>query len=195
MASAAKQASERPGTARSVDAVGQPLGMSVLCCVAGTLIRTPQGEVMAEDLHPGDLILTLDNGPQPLCRVTQHRHAAPAELAPICIRAGTLGPHATVFVSPDARIMIRDSLAALLFGDAEVLVSARDLINGGSVTGMAGGLVDYVRLGFAAPQLIYAHGLVTASLLPVEVKPTRVVTGLRRILQPFEAQVLMTAAA
>ncbi|MGB4828605.1 MAG: choice-of-anchor L domain-containing protein, partial [Paracoccaceae bacterium] len=39
---------------------------SVPCFVAGTLIRTPDGDVPVETLHPGDLVLTMDDGPQPL---------------------------------------------------------------------------------------------------------------------------------
>ncbi len=39
---------------------------SVPCFVAGTLIRTPDGDVPIESLRPGDLVLTLDDGPQPL---------------------------------------------------------------------------------------------------------------------------------
>ena len=39
---------------------------SVPCFVAGTMIRTPRGEVPIETLQPGDLVITRDDGAQPL---------------------------------------------------------------------------------------------------------------------------------
>lgn len=161
---------------------------ALFSCIAGTLIRTTSGEVPVEDLRPGDLICTHDAGPAPLQSVQMTQVEALGDLAPICIRAGTLGPHGTLFVAPQHRIMICDSLAALLFGAPEVMVAARDLVDGRSVTLMQGGLIDYVQLTFQTPQVIFAHGLATASFhatLPSQ----------RRMLQRFEAQVLMTAAA
>ena len=158
---------------------------ALFSCIAGTLIRTPLGEIPVEDLRPGDLISTADHGPQPLRQTCLTQAEAQGDFAPVCIYAGTLGPHGTLFVAPQHRIMIRDSLAALLFGAPEVMVAARDLVNGRSVTLMQGGLVDYVELGFDAPQVIFAHGLATGSFQAAGC----------RLLRPFEAQVLMTAAA
>jgi hypothetical protein len=42
-------------------------------------------------------------------------------------------------VSPFHRVLIRDSLAELLFGEAEVLVAAKDLVNDHSVRAVPGG--------------------------------------------------------
>lgn len=166
-------------------AVATPTISARFTCIAGTLIRTPSGDIAVDDLRPGDLICTADNGPQPLTLVQSVQVEALGDLAPVCIRAGTLGPHGTLFVAPQHRILIRDSLATLLFGAAEVMVAARDLVDGRLVTLMQGGLVDYVELGFEGPHVIYAHGLPTASIQP----------GPGRMLRRFEAQVLMTAAA
>ena len=174
----------RAGTTHTI----QPKTTSIVAlfsCIAGTLIRIPSGETLVEDLRPGDLICTADHGPQPLRSIRSAQVEAQGDLAPVCIRAGALGPHGTLFVAPQHRIMIRDSLATLLFGAPEVMVAARDLVDGRSVTLMQGGLVDYVELGFDGPQVIFAHGLPTASIQP----------GKCRLLRRFEAQVLMTAAA
>lgn len=139
---------------------------SIPCFVAGTLIRTPQGEVAVEDLQPGDLVLTHDDGPQPLRWIGRRQVAATGNLAPIRIRAGTFGAHGTLKVSPQHRILLRDSLAELLFGEAEVLVAAKDSVNDRSVTVCAGGTVDYVHLLFDRHQVIYSEGLATESFLP-----------------------------
>lgn len=189
---------------------------SIPCFVAGTRILTPNGEVAVECLREGDLVLTHDDGPQPLRWIGQRRVPAVGALAPIHIRAGTFGDHRSLKVSPQHRILVRDSLAELLFGDAEVLVAAKDLVNGRSVRVKEGGEVDYVHLLFDRHQVIYSAGLATESFLPgpqssqgfegdtveeisaifPEIDPR---TGqgysasARRTLKRFEAQVLINA--
>ncbi|WP_172298581.1 Hint domain-containing protein [Pseudoruegeria sp. HB172150] len=139
---------------------------TVPCFVAGTLIRTPAGEVPAETLRPGDLVLTQDNGPQPLRWIGRRRVAAIGKFAPIRIAAHTFGTHRTLMVSPQHRILIRDTMAELLFGEGEVLVPALHLLNGRTVTRVEGGTVDYVHLLFDAHQVVISEGLPSESFLP-----------------------------
>lgn len=139
---------------------------SIPCFVAGTRIATPKGDVPVEDLQLGDMVLTQDDGPQPLRWSGTREVAAIGDFAPILIRAGTFGAHDDVQVSPLHRILIRDSLAELLFGDAEVLVAAKDLINDHSVTRLTGGSVTYVHLMFDRHQVVFSEGLATESFLP-----------------------------
>lgn len=139
---------------------------SIPCFVAGTLILTPEGEVPVESLLPGDLVMTHDEGPQPLRWIGQRQVAAEGAFAPVRIRAGTFGNHRTLRVSPQHRVLVRDSLAELLFGEAEVLVSAKDLVNDRSITVESGGMVDYVHLLFDRHQVVYSEGLATESFLP-----------------------------
>lgn len=191
---------------------------TVPCFVAGTLIRTPEGEVPVETLRPGDLVLTRDDGPQPLRWIGQRRVAAEGALSPVHIRADSFGAHRALTVSPQHRILIRDALAELLFGEAEVLVAAKDLVNGRSVRQVEGGTVDYVHLLFDRHQVVWSEGLATESYLPGPMTDSafdaaalgelRAIfpdfdaqTGegygpaARRTLRHFEARVLMTAAA
>jgi hypothetical protein len=191
---------------------------SVPCFTAGTRILTPTGLVPVESLTPGDLVTTKDDGPQPLRWIGRRRVAAEGNFAPILISAGSLGAHHDLLVSPLHRVLIRDSLAELLFGEGEVLVAARDLVNGHSIRRMEGGHVDYLHLMFDRHQVVYSEGLETESFLPgpqisnlfeaeilneicsifPEIDPT---TGAgyspaaRRTLRPFEAQVLVGAKA
>lgn len=138
----------------------------VPCFVAGTLIETPQGLAPVESLRPGDLVMTQDDGPQPLRWSGQRRVAATGALAPVLIRAGTFGEHGNLLVSPLHRIVVRDGLNELLFGEPEVLIAARDLVNGRSVVVREGGYVDYVHLMFDRHQVVFAEGLATESFLP-----------------------------
>ncbi|SEN15021.1 Hint domain-containing protein [Pseudorhodobacter antarcticus] len=139
---------------------------SIPCFVAGTAILTPDGEVAVESLLPGDLVMTHDDGAQPLRWIGRRVVAATGSFAPVHIRAGTFGPHADLMVSPLHRILIRDSLAELLFGETDVLVAAKDLVNGSSVRYMEGGEVEYVHLLFDRHQVIFSEGLATESFLP-----------------------------
>ncbi|WP_037294860.1 Hint domain-containing protein [Roseobacter sp. AzwK-3b] len=191
---------------------------SVPCFTAGTRILTPSGLIQVECLNPGDLVTTKDDGPQPLRWIGQRRVAAEGSFAPILIPAGSFGAHHDLLVSPLHRVLIRDSLAELLFGEGEVLVAARDLVNGHSIRRMEGGFVDYLHLMFDRHQVIFSEGLETESFLPgpqitnvfeaevlkeicaifPEIDPA---TGAgyspaaRRTLRPFEAQVLVRRKA
>lgn len=191
---------------------------SIPCFVAGTLIRTPLGDAPVETLRPGDLVLTHDDGPQPLRWIGRRQVAAEGDFAPVEIDAGAFGPHRRLLVSPQHRVLIRDAMAELLFGEAEVLVAARDLVNGRSVRLRPGGMVDYVHILFDRHQVVWSEGLATESFLPgpqvrnsfeqavvneictlfPELDPE---TGAgygaaaRRALRGFEAQVLLGRAA
>jgi hypothetical protein len=98
--------------------------------------------------------------------IGQRRVEARGALAPIEIREGTFGPHRKLLVSPQHRVLVRDSLAELLFGEAEVLVAAKDLVNDRSVRVREGGMVDYVHILFDKHQLVSSAGLTTESFLP-----------------------------
>lgn len=139
---------------------------TIPCFVAGTMILTPDGEVAVESLKAGDLVMTHDDGAQPLRWIGQRSVAAKDSFAPVRIMADTFGKHRDLLVSPQHRILIRDSLAELLFGEAEVLVAAKDLINDKSVRIQEGGDVTYVHLLFDRHQVIFSEGLTTESFLP-----------------------------
>ncbi len=149
-----------------VSDVGMVRLTTVPCLVAGTLVLTPGGPVPVEALAPGDLVLTLDDGPQPLRWCGHRRVKAQGADAPVRIAAGTFGAHGRLLVSPRHRILVRDPMAGLLFGEDEVLVAARDLVDGRRITLRNGGTVDYHHLLFDRHQVIFAAGLATESLLP-----------------------------
>lgn len=139
---------------------------TIPCFVAGTNILTPDGEVAVESLQVGDMVMTHDNGPQPLRWVGRREVEATGVMAPIKIRANTFGTHSDLMVSPQHRVLVRDSLAELLFGETEVLVCAKDLVNDHSVRRVEGGSVEYVHILFDAHEVVYSAGLATESFLP-----------------------------
>ena len=95
-----------------------------------------------------------DDGLQPLRWIGQRTVAAQDNFAPIRIRANTFGTHDDLMVSPEHRVLIRDNIAELLFGEQEILVSAKDLVNDRSVTRCIGGDVTYVHLMFDRHQVV-----------------------------------------
>ena len=139
---------------------------TIPCFVSGTMIMTPDGEVPVESLTPGDMVITHDDGAQPVRWIGSRTVEAVGNFAPIKIRRDTFGGHNTLMLSPQHRILIRDALAELLFGDTEVLVSAKDLVNGKSVKRMEGGDITYVHLLFDKHQVVFSEGLATESFLP-----------------------------
>lgn len=148
------------------DDVGFVTVETIPCFVAGTLIRTADGDVPVETLNAGDLVMTLDQGLQPLRWIGQRCVFAEGGLAPIRITAGTFGPHQTLMVSPQHRVLVRDAFAEVLFGSDEVLVAAKDLVNDMTVRRIEGGTVTYVHILFDRHQVIWSNGLATESFLP-----------------------------
>ncbi|KAJ57413.1 2,3,4,5-tetrahydropyridine-2,6-carboxylate N-succinyltransferase [Actibacterium mucosum KCTC 23349] len=138
----------------------------VPCFAAGTGIKTDRGRIPVEQLLPGDMVMTADDGFQPVRWVGRRQVQAIGKMAPIEIAENTFGRHDTLRVSPLHRILVRDSLTELLFGEREVLVAARDLVNGRSVRVLEGGTVEYVHILFDRHQIVYSEGLATESFLP-----------------------------
>ncbi len=137
------------------------------CFVAGTLIDTPRGPVAVETLRAGDLVQTLDDGPQPISWLGAQTTRAEGDFAPICISAGSFGATQDVWVSPQHRVLVRDIWADLLFGEPEVLVKAKDLVNGKTVRRIpSDGSVTYVHFLFDCHQIVKSHGLASESYLP-----------------------------
>ena len=139
----------------------------VPCFLRGTRILTAQGPRPVEDLHPGDLILTADHGPQPL-RWTGLRRVAPAEMAanpnlcPIRLRAGSLGPGRPardMKLSPQHRVVLQGH-------GAEVLVPVGKLLSRDGIDRAPGTRrVVYHHLLFDRHEILFAEGAAVESLL------------------------------
>lgn len=156
-------------TAENADGISDTAFVSVTtvpCFTPGTRIRTDRGEVPVELLSVGDLVETRDNGLQPIRWIGQRRVHAVGPHAPVAIEAGVFGSHGRLVVSPQHRVLLTHWMAELMFGEDEVLVAARDLVNDCSVRVIAGGDVTYIHLLFDQHQIIWSEGLQTESFLP-----------------------------
>ncbi|MBE9636581.1 Hint domain-containing protein [Salipiger mangrovisoli] len=145
----------------------------MLCFAAGTLIETVRGAAPVETLDIGDLVITVDSGPQPLRYLGRHilsgeDLAARPRLRPVRIRAGALGrglPSSDLLVSPQHRILLRSRIAERMFGSPEVLVAAHHLRRQRGVTSMHPDGVDYFHLLLDRHELVLANGTPAESLL------------------------------
>ncbi|MBO6897374.1 MAG: Hint domain-containing protein [Shimia sp.] len=140
----------------------------VPCFVEGTNIITQHGERPVEALEPGDLILTVDHGFQPLRWIGRRTVEARGALAPIRFAPGALGNDAPLMVSPQHRMLLRGWRVEVNFGENEVLVPAQALINGDTVVQVEGGEVTYLHLLFDCHEIIYGGGIPSESFMPGE---------------------------
>lgn len=138
----------------------------VPCFTAGTMILTPQGNRLIEELSVGDLILTRDHGPQPLRWVGQCTVPAVGAAAPVLIEQGILNNSADLLVSPNHRMLIKASEADLLFGSNEVLVAAKHLLSTDGISQVEGGEITYFHLLFDEHQIIHANDCPSESFFP-----------------------------
>jgi len=141
----------------------------VECFVRGSLILTEAGEIAVEDLRVGDKVSTLDNGFQEIRWVGSRTVKAVGEVAPILIKKDTLGNSKDLYVSPWHRMLISGWRAELLFGETEVLVAAKHLINDDTIHAKEGGEVEYFHILFDRHEIIYANGSPSESFHPNDV--------------------------
>lgn len=137
------------------------------CFVAGTLIATPRGEVPVDSLRPGDLVLTLDHGAQPILWIGRRRmhfgrKAHPHR--PVRIAAGAMGPglpRTDLLVSPQHRLLVTGPAARRFATGA--LAKAKGLCGRpGIAQDTTCTAADYLQF------LLPRHGLVVANGLPAE---------------------------
>ena len=144
-----------------------------VCFAAGTLIATPIGPRLVEDLKIGDMVETRDNGPRPLVWVGGSTVSARSlemrpQTRPILIRQGTLGsglPSRDLVVSPLHRILVASKIAERMTGAFEVLVTAKKLLplEGVDVLKPKDG-VEYRHLLFDRHEIVFSEGAQTESL-------------------------------
>lgn len=147
---------------------------AVFCFTHGTLVDTPDGARLIEDLSPGDLVTTLDNGSQPV-RWIGRRAVSVAEmrdrtaLRPVRFEANAFGNPRPLLVSPQHRMLISDWRAQVYFGEDQVLIAAKALENGTTVRQIVPeeGVV-YCHLLFDRHELILAEGVLSESFHPGE---------------------------
>lgn len=162
-----------------------------VCFTSGTLIRTPRGDLPVEALRAGDLVVTMDNGPQPI-RWIGCRHlgadalAASPNLRPVLIPAGRLGNTRDLLVSPQHGLLVgRDHLVRAIHA-ARAPRSGIRVAHGKRA-------VTYFHLMFDAHQIVFAENAPSESFYPGPVAQTLLEPGARSELRRLFPQVFASA--
>ncbi|MGC3937122.1 Hint domain-containing protein [Roseobacter sp. EG26] len=140
----------------------------VTCFAAGTMIGTSQGEVRVEDIVPGQLIWTRDNGEIPVQWVGSTEVAGQDAFAPVVFEAGAIGNDRPLTVSQQHRIWVENPMAELLFGKSEVLVAAKHLCGLPGVAVQPQDQVSYTHFMFDSHQIVRSNGALTESFFLAE---------------------------
>ena len=137
----------------------------VVCFTSGTAIQTPLGQVLIDNLRVGDLVTTLDNGPQPI-RWIGKRHLdyktlqENPKMRPVLISRGILGVERDLLVSQQHGMLIGKS--------GEKLARAKHLAENVKGIRIAHGKksVTYIHLMFDCHQIIISEGSPSESFYP-----------------------------
>ena len=135
----------------------------MVCFTTGTAIRTPRGDVVIDNLQVGDLVTTMDNGPQRIAWIGQ-RNVTHSELLqndrlhPVLIKKGVLGAERDLLVSRQHGMLLGQDHFGRAIHLAETMQGIRVAKGKRQVT--------YVHLMFKAHQVIFAEGTFSESFYP-----------------------------
>lgn len=135
------------------------------CFTAGTQIAVPGGSRLIEELEPGQIVQTFDNGPQPLLWVGRRAVSGLQELAPVRFDTGVIGNDRPLLLSQQHRLLVEGEDVVAAYGRPEVLVPAAAFVGLPGVQIVKGEQVLYIHLMFHSHELISAEGVVCESLL------------------------------
>jgi Ca2+-binding RTX toxin-like protein len=136
---------------------------NIICFTPGARILTQWGERPVESLRLGDMVVTRDHGLQPIRWIGKRSVPGLGDFAPVSIASSVMGGQAPLLVSPQHRLLFTGYQAELLFGESEVLVAAKHMVNGRDVTISPRNEVTYIHIMFDRHEIIYADGIGTES--------------------------------
>lgn len=140
-------------------------GMS--CSAADSIVITRSGAKSAADIHVGEMVLTRDNGFQP---VLWKKHVTAGNVAPMTVEIKIDALSAGI---PGSRLVVSGRQGILLtcpeimeqFGSAEILVRAGDLLH---LNGVAEAAEEFEGVALMTPrhELISVNGMWVESFAP-----------------------------
>lgn len=127
--------------------------------IHGTSISTMDGDIPVEYLSVGDRMISRETG---MVRITK-LCVGSARFRPILISQSSLGhgrPQDDLLVHPKQKLLIRDWRAQALYGAAQALVAAEDLIDGEFIRFAEDSRrYRYTAIGFDRTEVLYADGV------------------------------------
>lgn len=107
----------------------EPVGLAATIA-AGSPVLTPNGARAIENLRAGDIVMTRDSGPQTIRWVGSRHVPTSGHFQPVRLSAPYFGLTRDLLVAPEQRILVGGAEVEYLFGEEEILVEARHLVNG-----------------------------------------------------------------
>lgn len=141
-------------------------GFGPPCFTPGTLIAGPDRDIAVEDLAVGDLVLTLDHGPQPVRWIGRRTVSGLGPHAPVRFAPAAIGNRRTLEVSPQHRILVSGWQSELVCGEPEVLVPAIHFIGREGVSRSRCASIDYIHLMFDRHEIVTSEGIHSESFNP-----------------------------
>lgn len=143
-----------------------------VCFLKGTMITTPTGPCAVEKLKAGDLVMTLDHGPQPIRWTRSDKQslgASPREDKPVLIAAGALGdrlPAVDLIVSPQHRVLVGGHGQLHGMFETEAFAPVKCLTALPGIRHMKGKTqVTWVHFACDQHEIVFANGCLSESLL------------------------------
>lgn len=131
--------------------------------LAGTRVGTSMGWRAVEALAPGDMVLTFDNGLQPLVEVRRetywHNDVAMGDVNVVMVPAGAMGNSVDVTLLPDQGVLIESEAACDAQGDPFAVLRAKALDGfRGIIRAAPEPQMQVITLVFENEEVIYAEG-------------------------------------
>ena len=145
----------------------------IICFARGTEIKTYEGVRAIETLRVDDLVHTIDAGYVPVKWLGQSDVSASemqrwTNLMPVRVKPNAFGPGRPtkdVVLSPNHRVLVTGARAELHFGEDEVLVPIKALINGVTIQQEAAcSGISYFHLLLDGHHIVDTCGLMSESL-------------------------------
>lgn len=138
-----------------------------ICFARGAEIETPDGRRCVETLGVGDMVCTLDHGPQRILWCAQSEISlvpqAKRDDVPVRLRSGCLGdgiPHRDLTVSPQHLILLGGWPIELNFGCEEVFAPAKALVDDAAIFRLNGlTKITYHHIMCANHEIIFANSV------------------------------------
>ncbi|MEJ8574072.1 Hint domain-containing protein [Microbaculum marinum] len=136
-----------------------------VCFAAGTLIRTPRGDVPVEALAEGDVVVTASGEQRPIRWVGSRsvdcrRSADPRQAWPVRVSADAFGrglPERDLWLSPAHAVQVTVA--------EDLLVPIGSLVNGATIQQVAVETIDYHHIELDSHDVVIANGLPAESYL------------------------------
>lgn len=132
--------------------------------LAGTMVATASGWRSIDKVAEGDMVLTFDDGMQPVRRVTRRTGwsadlASPDRLWPLMVPKGAIGNTRDMTLMPSQNVMIESDAAEEIWGDPFTVVPAATLDGWRGIARVCPAeTVEVITLHFDEDQVIFADG-------------------------------------